>query len=180
MPSVVLRARDAEGRDRADVRVTMDSRLLAPLLDGRAIDVDPGEHKFVFEAQNAPLVEVHVVVLEGVRSREISATVGTAPRPKVETAAAAPQSGPVPVLTYVFGGVALAALGTGVFFGASGLSDRSGLSECAPNCPNDRMTPIQTKFLVADISYAVALVASVAGMYFLLTRATVDKTTSSR
>lgn len=176
MPSIVPRAHDEGGRDRADVRVSMDGQLLVSRLDGRAIEVDPGEHKFVFRAENGPTVEMRVVIVEGQRAREVAAVIPLSPKPQVEVF----KSRPVPVLTYVFGGVAIAAAGSGTFFGLSGVSDRSGLSDCKPSCPDDRVSPVETKFLVADISWTVALVAGVASAYFFFTRPTVERSANIR
>src|SRR5262249_35056857 len=46
LPSVVVTARDAQGRDLEDVRVTVDGTPLVEHLGGTALWVDPGAHTF--------------------------------------------------------------------------------------------------------------------------------------
>lgn len=69
MPSVVFEAKDAAGSDLVAVAVTMDGERLTDKLDGRSWPVDPGEHRFVFEAAGLPTVEHTIVVHEGERGR---------------------------------------------------------------------------------------------------------------
>src|SRR5579863_2417832 len=48
MPTLVLVAKDKAGNDLSSVLVTMDGLPFADSLDGSAVQVDPGEHRFVF------------------------------------------------------------------------------------------------------------------------------------
>jgi hypothetical protein len=72
-PSVVFVAKDRAGEDLVDVRVTLDGEVVADKLDGTAVSVDPGEHRFVFEADGLPTVEKRVIVREGDKNRHVSA-----------------------------------------------------------------------------------------------------------
>src|SRR5262249_4856661 len=56
-PSVVISARDRTGRDTFAVRVEIDGELVAMALDGRPIDVDPGEHRFRYELATGEVIE---------------------------------------------------------------------------------------------------------------------------
>src|SRR3954463_16306670 len=47
-PSIVVRAEDPSGNDLTDVAVSLGDERLVNQLDGMAIPVDPGEHRFVF------------------------------------------------------------------------------------------------------------------------------------
>jgi hypothetical protein len=73
IPHVVLAATEG-GVSTQDVVVTMDGEPLAGKLDGRAIDVDPGQHTFVFTSKGGAKVERQVVVREGNGVQEVAAT----------------------------------------------------------------------------------------------------------
>ncbi|WP_437663463.1 hypothetical protein [Sorangium sp. So ce1182] len=100
LPSVVIAARDAGGRERLDVRVLVDGRLLAAALDGKALPVDPGPHTFRYEPAGGPAVEERVLIREGEKNRAITVILGAppggappSPRPIVAPAApGAPRS----------------------------------------------------------------------------------------
>ncbi len=136
IPSLVLEAKDQDGNDRSDVRVTLDGQVLAERLDGSAIEIDPGEHDLVFESEGVPPVTRHVVVGVGEKDRhervtlevpraavpppppppapppapppvEVPAAVAPAPTP------APPVEPPPPAARTESGSVALCALGFG-------------------------------------------------------------------
>ena len=69
MPTLVLEAQDDGQHDLAAVRVTMDGRPLFDRLDGKALQVDPGEHHFVFEASGLSRAEKTIVVREADKNR---------------------------------------------------------------------------------------------------------------
>ncbi|XXT24056.1 hypothetical protein WME94_21185 [Sorangium sp. So ce429] len=96
LPSVVIAARDAGGRERLDVRVLVDGRLLAAALDGKALPVDPGPHTFRYEPAGGPAVEERVLIREGEKNRAITVILGappaggpSSPRPLAAPAASA-------------------------------------------------------------------------------------------
>jgi hypothetical protein len=76
MPSLVFVARDRSGNDLSAVNVTMDGLPFADNLDGTAVQVDPGEHRFIFEGEGLPATEKVVVVHEGDKSRHINVVLG--------------------------------------------------------------------------------------------------------
>jgi hypothetical protein len=73
MPTVVLGARDAGGRDVLSARVSVDGVVVAHGLDGKAVEVDPGVHKFRFESDGAA-VEQTVIIREGEKNRAVTTT----------------------------------------------------------------------------------------------------------
>jgi hypothetical protein len=75
IPTLVLEASDQDGNDRSDVRVTLDGQVLAERLEGNAIEIDPGEHDLVFEAQGIAPVTRHVVVVLGEKDRHERVTI---------------------------------------------------------------------------------------------------------
>ncbi|WP_437339349.1 hypothetical protein [Sorangium sp. So ce394] len=92
LPTVVIAAKDAHGRERLDVRVLVDGRPLAAALDGKALPVDPGPHTFRYEPASGPAVEERVLIREGEKNRAITVTLGasSAGAPASPPPAAAP------------------------------------------------------------------------------------------
>jgi hypothetical protein len=76
MPSLVFVAKDRAGNDLSAVLVTMDGLPFAENLDGTAVPVDPGEHKFIFEGEGLPATEKSLVVHEGDKSRHVNVVLG--------------------------------------------------------------------------------------------------------
>jgi hypothetical protein len=76
MPSLVFVAKDHAGNDLSAVLVTMDGLPFADTLDGTAVAVDPGEHKFIFEGEGLPATEKVLVVHEGDKSRHVNVVLG--------------------------------------------------------------------------------------------------------
>ncbi len=74
LPTVVLGARDAKGRDVSDVRVTVDGRALSERLDGNPLPLDPGRHTFRFETKGFAAVDEPVVLRQGEKNRIVIVT----------------------------------------------------------------------------------------------------------
>lgn len=177
VPSIVIVLRDAEGQP-----VIPSGRLV---VDGVEVDMatseqhptdlDPGEHVVRLDVGDQPPIEVRLLLREGEKSRKVLLTV---PRPtsKVDTkqvpATPAGSTRPVPWTVYATGGVA--AVGGVVFaaFGASGVSARSALFDCRPNCTQERIDDVSGRFTVANVALGVSLVALAASTLFYVTRPT--------
>jgi hypothetical protein len=136
--SVILSAEDRTGADLVDVAVAMDGREGPRKLDGRAHDVDPGEHTFVFRLANGRKAERRVVFREGEKGKSVPVTFGATTPPvaspeepaepastqldDAELRALVPRwpGGPSPLRVVGFGaaGVGIAGLAIGAIFGA--------------------------------------------------------------
>jgi hypothetical protein len=177
-PSVVFGAKDPAGNDLASVSVFADGVPIASTLDGKPVQIDPGEHVFRFETGGFHAVERQLLVRAGEKSRLVLAQFGDAPAatppPAAPDATTAPAAAPVPAGAWVFGGLALLAFGTEAFFGVTGLNDRSSLEShpCAKTatCNPDDVTAVRTKFTVADIALGVGLVSAGLSAYLYFTR----------
>jgi hypothetical protein len=90
IPSVVLTSTDGNGTKLTDVSVLIDGRTRVPTLDGKAIEIDPGRHTFVFLSRNGLQKTIEQVVDEGKQAQEVSATFGV---PTPVTPQTAPPSG---------------------------------------------------------------------------------------
>lgn len=173
LPTVVFSAIDAGGQETAAASVTMDGEPLVPRTDGKAVAVDPGEHRFRFELAGAAPIERTLVLREGEKLRriEVSFAAAKAAPEKEKPKPAEPGAG-APVLPIVLGGIGVAAIGVGATFGALGLSEKGDLEKtCAPGCTGDRVDSVRTKLLVADITVAAGLAAlGTATILYLVTR----------
>jgi hypothetical protein len=184
-PTLVVSASDLQGFDLADVLVTVDDAPLAKRLDGTPLLVDPGEHVVRCETEGAPPVEQKIVVRSGEKNRILRVRfskggpvpVGFAVRATAKPGASEPPA-PAPAmartLRWVFGGAAVAAFGTAMYFGFTGLSRydemKSGCAATLPgNCSSSDVSYTQTHFLVSDISVGIGLASAAAAAYFFLT-----------
>jgi hypothetical protein len=144
VPSVVLVAKDRAGRDLADVKVTLDGAPIATRLDGRAFDVDPGLHKFVFELVSGVKAETTAVANERSKGIVVSVTLdagGAEPVPGAPSGPATntgdgavlvPPSGPrsangsgLRTAGIVVGATGIVGLVVGAVFGVDALSTKS-------------------------------------------------------
>ena len=125
IPTVVFSARDTSGRDLAEIVVTTaDGASVASRLDGRAIDLEPGEHVFVFVAPDGARLEKRVLVREGEKNQAVSAVFAGPPdetKPLVTakhaTAAARGGTPAIEYVGYAVAGTGVIGLGVGAIFG---------------------------------------------------------------
>ncbi len=153
IPSLVVAARDEDGRDLLELKVMLDG---APVdsLNGVAIPVNPGVHKLRVEAAGRIPSESQVVVHEGERARPVTVTLLSA-TPKERPA-------PPPVIVkepgtspfvYVFGTLAGVGLASFATFEIKAAVDASHLrSTCAPHCSQDDVDRVSTGQVVANVS----------------------------
>ncbi|HMR07180.1 MAG TPA: hypothetical protein PKA88_15460 [Polyangiaceae bacterium] len=173
-PSIVFRAKRADGNDAVEVQVLMDGEKLADRLEGRAIGVDPGPHQFRFELAGHEPVDRQVVVIVGEKNRAITVEFEesakgpggpAAPEPQLDSSSG---SG-IPTATWIFGGVGVVGLAGFTYFGLKGLGDEEDLEACKPNCSDDAVSDVERTFLFGDISLVVGVAGLGAATYFLLT-----------
>jgi len=166
VPSVTVKARDVSGTETADVEVVIDGTSVSKHLDGRPIDLDPGEHTFRFVDRSGKRIEQRVVMREGEQRRELSVDFAPPKKPPPPPAASTPPFSPPP-LAYVFGGASLVALGSFGYFAVTGRQKQDELERCAPDCDLDEVHGMRRRYLAADISLGVA--AATAGIAVYLT-----------
>ncbi len=173
IPTVVFDVRSATGEELTNVRVTAEGNVVAETLDGKSITLDIGPHSFRFESTDGKGLpaEHKTVIHEGDKNRKISVTLAApqAVRPTPEVKA----ERPVPLTTWVFGGVALASLGVGTVFALDGSSKEGDLERCRPSCPGGAVNDASTSFAVADILLTAGVVSAVAAAVIYFTRPTV-------
>jgi hypothetical protein len=148
--------------------VSVDGVLAAERLDGRPIELDPGEHVVRFERPSSAAIERRIVVAEGEKARVVRVDIAPAPVPVPAPAPEQPR--PMPWTFYVLGGVGLLSLGGFAAFGLAGLHGEQGLEDCSPNCSSARIDAVRQDYIVADVFLAVSVVALGAATIVALTR----------
>lgn len=178
IPSVVLSAKSGAGVELTDVRVTMDGAEITKRLQGRAVDVDPGVHTFVFEAPDGK-TEQKLVVKQGTKDQALAVTIGAAPPPpRMEPALPPPamaeeRTSTLRYVGYAVGGLGIVGVGLGVVFGLSANSkfDESTKDPNNTGCDANDVCGAQGKQARSDAQSAgtLATVGFVAGGVLLAT-----------
>jgi hypothetical protein len=167
IPSLVVAARDEDGRDLVDVKVTLDG---APVdtSSGRSVLLDPGKHTLHVEAAGKIPADQPVVVHEGERARPVIITLlakdrpvkpppPPTPPPQVVMVPAPPPPPQVSPFVWVLGTLATVSLASFVVFEVKASTDASHLkSTCAPRCPQSDVDSVSTSGAVANVSLALA------------------------
>jgi len=166
VPSVVLAAHDARGKDLVLVSVLVDGQPFAQRIDGASIELDPGLHVFRMEAAGLRPVEQTVVVHEGEKSRLVTATLEDALEATPVVAVDSRRPSRVPA--YVLGGVGVAAAASFAYFGISGLVLRGQLASCRGHCMQSQVDPGNADWVGADVSLGVSLVSLGLATYLFL------------
>jgi hypothetical protein len=179
MPSIVIKAHDPSGHDIVAVTVLLDGGQLADHLEGLALPIDPGIHRFRFESNGMVAVEEQVVVGEGEKQRALAVQFKPlepkAPNPKPDslTPVGPHETSTSRVIPYALGGVGLVALGSFAYFGIKGRIESDDLAAgcgATKSCSEAQVDPLKRHLLVADISLGVSLVALGVATWMFLSR----------
>lgn len=156
-PSVVLVARDAEGREITRGEITIDGRRVDGAFSGKATALNPGPHTFrLFVAGAVPLTST-VLVREGEKSRRVELSLPSGRRP-ASPPPAPPQAASASPLAWVLIGVGVVGAGVFSYAAISGLQDRARFG-CDRGCAPDDYDTVQQKFWVANIALPTSLLA---------------------
>jgi hypothetical protein len=194
-PSVIFSAKDGEGRDLVDVKVTVDGQPLADRLEGKGLIVDPGARSFTFTVAGQPPVTQSFVITEGDKDRHERIVIGTAapattPAPAT-TATPAPSTPPDQttgggmgtrkILGLVLAATGVAGVAAGSVFGLLTISavnqqntDCASMTSCSsPKSALSDHSSAQTDGTVSDVAFIAggALLAVGAVLFFLPTAA---------
>ena len=173
IPTVVLDPRTPAGVLRTDVRVKLDGAPLNEKIDGKPLQIEPGAHTFVFEADGAAPVERALVLKEGEKNKKVTVSLAA---PVLE--AGAPGAGrPVPIGVWLFGGAAVVALATSAVFAIDGLGKKSDLDQCKPRCAASDVDAMSSSFTLADVALGAGVMAGAAAVYLFLTRPSAEAST---
>ena len=144
-PSVVVRARDPEGRDAVDVQMWVDGSPFLRRLDGRARPLNPGVHFLRYEMAGGKAFQERIVVVEGEKNRILLVDFAK------DSGDAAPSTtkGPSrPASAYVFAGIGVIGLASFAYFASAGLSERSDLERsCFGRCSEEQIDRARSKLI---------------------------------
>jgi hypothetical protein len=179
LPSLVLTVNE-HGVEVADVAVEFDGELLLSRIEGRAVPVDPGRHVLTFRREGEKPASLAVVIREGEKNRRIVAEFATQ-----TPASAPPTSSPAPsqrraeygVWPHVLLGVGAAGVAGFATFGLLGVKAKHDLEQtCSPRCADGPIDAVHTKFVLADASLAVGVLALAASGYLFWSSSRAPKT----
>jgi hypothetical protein len=183
IPSVIFNV-ERDGNDVSEAKVSVDGISLTEKLDGTAFEFNPGAHRFKFEIPEFPATEQTVVLRQAEKRRAVRVEFRT-PQPISPSSPTGPGPGtqptpvhpavdgprPIPVLTYIFGGIALAAAGAGAYLGLDAMSQQKDREEsCSPVCPTEVVDELKTQLLLADILGGVAVASGTLSAIVFFTR----------
>lgn len=149
LASIVFTVRDASGHDLTAVKITMDGDMLANRLDGTAIEIEPGEHQFRFEALGQVMQERRIDVRKAEKGRH--ELIVFQPTPPVERASSVQRSSPAIAaprainntpaiatdnqrkLAYLMGGFGLVGIGVGTAYGLTAISRKHAAEARCPH-----------------------------------------------
>jgi hypothetical protein len=164
-PTVVLGAKDPAGQDLTDAQVTLDGTSFAESLDGKPVQVDPGQHVFRFTRPGSDPAEASVVLRAGEKNRVVGVTLGrtvTAESPASPPPSPGSEGEParsflsarnVTALSMlVLGG---AAIGGGAYFLGQSGSQSSTASSLRSSMPSYACTDAPTSAACQQLSSAV-------------------------
>ncbi|MFO7180674.1 MAG: hypothetical protein DIU78_018380 [Pseudomonadota bacterium] len=190
IPSVVFVV-TVRGENRADAKVFLNDELIFDGLPGRAVEINPGTHRFRFEVAGYDPIETEILLGEGEKFRTVSAAFDPVegpvpsakpvvePQPQKEPEPLAPPpvtespQRPVPLMTWVMGGVGLAAAANWATWGLIHQSTKKDYEDpvkgCAPNCDTKKLRQIG---LIADVSLGVSVASFATAAILYVTRPT--------
>jgi serine/threonine-protein kinase len=185
MPTLVFEVKDASGNDLSTVTVTMDGQPFAQRVGGAAVAVDPGEHRFTFQAPGSSSTDKTVVVREGEKARRVQVALGTTtetPSGPGKPSSATSDGNTQRLIALVVGGAGVVGLVIGGVFGIVSKSTYNNAfqNECGSNtngCSSKGAQDGQTAFSQATISTVgfvtgAALLAGGAVIYFTAPKGT--------
>jgi hypothetical protein len=196
-PTVVFNVVDGAGRDLNEVKVTLDGAVLLDKLEGVAVGVDLGEHTLTFSAPNRPSVSQKLVFRQGEKSRIVRITMEGPhdARPDGEAQPSPSASGQTPTaddpaargggssgssqrtIGFVVGGIGLAGLGIGGFFGYRAIQAKGRQTDncqSSTTCPDyaaaaDAHEDGESNGLISTIAFLAGGAATAAGVVLVLT-----------
>lgn len=169
LPSVVFFARTEGGDELVDVKVEAGGARVAEKLDGRAIDTDPGPRTFRFVLPSGESYEVNAVVAEGVKAQAVTLKVPArpaAPPAPAPTRDASTQSSWMRTTSYWVGGIGLAGLAVGSYFGLRAMSQTSDAKcDAARECDDgDSLSKARSSATISTVAFIAGGVLTASGI----------------
>lgn len=176
LPTVVIEVDSQDQRPLKHIQVAIDGE--APkALDGRAIALDPGEHRVKVTAPGY-ISSSHVFLLsEGQKLRRESVTLRRVYKAATQreeeklspksTVSARPHRNPLPWV--ISGAVAVLGAGGFTYWGMRARQKEEALDDCSPFCTQGRIEEVRHQYLYANVALGVGVVGAIAAtvLYFV-------------
>ena len=163
-------AKDGAGNDLTEVKVSIGDKVLATRLDGKAIELDPGEYVVKLEA-GGRTIDKTVVVAEGQKSRTVDVVFDdpkAPPKgPETERSLAAPAWACLGV-----GGAGLVAFAVLQGIAQSEYADLEEGCGSTKSCSDDDLAPTEAKFIASGAMLAVGGAGLVTAVVLFIVDAT--------
>jgi hypothetical protein len=175
IPTLLVSVLDEQKHDAVGATLKVDGRDVA--VDGSPIEVDPGPHQLLAVGQGAA-ASIQVIGVENEANREVELVLKgfhSAPvspdresqpggASSAATGLAKPRSR---VPSYVLGGVSAVGLASFGYFAISGHSEVNQLEQCKPDCTRSAVHDVRVRYLLADVSLGVSVIALATAGYLL-------------
>ncbi len=171
MPTVVIRARDAEGHDIVNVKVSVDGHPFLTKLDGASVPIDPGPHAFKYELPSGEVIEESVLVAEGEKDRVLvvqSKAGPAAPPPPAGVGTASGGSGPAPWILIGVGAASLVGFAIVETVAQVRYQDYQDTCGKTHTCDEGNVATLRAAFGVGLAMLGVGVVSVGAGVVWLL------------
>jgi hypothetical protein len=151
IPTIIFEVKGPGGTDVTAVMITMDDQPLADHLEGVALEVDPGQHSFRFEAPGLAPTTKSLLIQQAQKDRHETVTLGpsaaqppsptrTVTTPKPADSAAPPSKlsaeghglGGQRITALAVGGLGVVGLGVGAVFGFMAMSKKNDATAVCP------------------------------------------------
>jgi hypothetical protein len=175
LPSIVIGAKDSDGKDLLDLKVSIDGTLVTEHLGGLAVPIDPGRHKMRYEKADGAVLEEEILVGEGSKNRGVSVVF---PGPATAAGVSVPASsaqGPKTASSFNtamgsgFALVGAGILGTALYLDLSATSDiNAAKTSCAPHCPASRISSDELDYDLAGVGVGLGVVAVGVAVYVFI------------
>jgi hypothetical protein len=165
IPTLLVSILDEQQHDVIGATLKVDGRAVA--VDGTPIEVEPGPHELVATGQGIDTA-VQVVAVEHEVNRQVVLVLKAQlaqPTVEPETALAAESKPRSRVPSLVLAGVGAVAAGSFGYFALSGHSEYSQLEQCKPDCTRSAVHEVRVKYLLADVSLGVSVLAFASAGY---------------
>ena len=167
IPTLLVSVLDRQRHDVVTATLQVDGRPV--VVDGSPLEMDPGSHQFLATGGGASTT-LQVVAVENEANRAIEIMLATPPAEAAlawtnPTLVASERGSFVP--SYVLGGIGVLGAASFAYFGLSGSSGYDDLQQCKPHCTRGAVSEVRTKYLLADVSLGVSVLALASAGYFL-------------
>ena len=170
MRSVVVRAKDADGKD-ADGTLFVDDAQASDHLDGTAIELDPGRHRLRVVLSDGRELGQTVTIATGEKNRLVTLSEKGKPKAKPVPMVKKKETASSSAAPWILGGVGVAGLvtfGTLELIAQGEYSDMLDGCGATRSCSDGELSPIRTKFVAAGVALGVGVVALGSGITWKL------------